>query len=342
MHKEKQYLGYIYMWYNKETKKPYIGKTNNKECRYNWFIQWDLHYAGPHIDKARKKYNDIKFWDYKILYETSNTDKIKLRDDLDEHEKYFIRLYESNNKNKGYNISSGGTWGDTFSSLTEKERKERLEKQSSTTKKMGYKWMNDGINTKKVSIYDQQQYLDNGWEFGYGKERMKINRKAIDKYCNSEKMKKQKEETKLRQKQRKIERDIEKQKEREIRNQTTEWQEHLKENSEKHRNIIIEYNKSEKHKKDAIESNKRRWKDGVPEETLNKMRNAQRKYWDSIETKIWIKKDGKSKMIEPKDLDYYISLGYEKGRATKPWNKGIKTNKPAWNKGIKISNKNNE
>ena len=50
---------YIYKWTNLITNKCYIGKTNNKECRYNWFINWDDHYAGPHIDKARKKYNDL-------------------------------------------------------------------------------------------------------------------------------------------------------------------------------------------------------------------------------------------------------------------------------------------
>ena len=315
--------GWIYMWTNKKNKKPYIGKTNNKECRYNWFIQWDIHYAGPHIDRARKKYNDIKYWDYQILYETSNTDLVKLRDELDEKEKYFIQLYHSNEKYKGYNISSGGTWGDTWSALSDEEYEVRSKKTVETRKRLNYRAMTDGLITKTVPQSEHQKYLDMGWKFGCGEDRLKIIREASQKYSNSPEMLKQKEETKIRAKQRKIERKEEIKKQREIRNQTPEWQAHITENKERSRQIRIEYNKSEAHRKATIESNKRRWKDGVPEETRNKMKESQRKYWDSIETRIWVSKDSETKMIKPDELDTYIALGYIQCRQTRPWNKGV-------------------
>lgn len=314
--------GWIYMWTNKKNKKPYIGKTNNKECKYNWFIQWDIHYAGPHIDRARKKYNDIKYWDYQILYETSNTDLVKLRDELDEKEKFFIQLYHSNEKYKGYNISSGGTWGDTWSALSDEEYKARSKKTLETRKRLNYRAMTDGLITKTVPQSEHQKYLDMGWKFGCGEDRCKINREAQQKRWNSPEMIKQKEETKIRQKQKNIERKEEIKKQREMRNQTPEWQAHLEDNKRKASEHITKYNKSDAHRKAAIESNKRRWKDGVPESTSNKMKASLRNYWDNKVTKIiWIHKGLESKMVDITEAEKYYKEGYENGRGQSPWNK---------------------
>ena len=315
-------FGWIYMWTNKENKKPYIGKTNDKEFRYNWFIQWDVHYAGPHIDKARKKYNDIKYWDYQILYETSNTDLVKLRDELDEKEKYFIQLYHSNDKYKGYNISSGGTWGDTWSALSDKEREARRQKTKETRKRLNYKVMTDTKITKLVPQSEYQQYLDIGWKFGCGEDRCKTNKKAQQKYWNSPEGQRKKQETKVKQEQRKIEKKKEIEKQREIRNQTPEWQAHMEEVKKMHSEHIIKYNKSDEHRKAAIESNKRRWKNGVPESTTKKMRASMKNYWNNKVTKIiWIHKGTESKMVDITEVDRYYKMGYEKGRGQSPWNK---------------------
>lgn len=297
---------YIYKWTNLENNKCYIGKTNNKECRYNWFINWDDHYAGPHIDKARKKYNDLKYWKYEILCQCSN------EDELNEKEKYYIALYDSNNKYHGYNISSGGTWGDTFYALTEEERKARLEKQISTVKSLGYRWMYKGDEQKKIDKYHQQEYLENGWSYGLSKllrEKLSISVKNSVK-CKECALKRRlpdyiKEERK-KEKEQKL---------KEYRN-SKEYKEKIEANKEKARQRIIAYNTSDAHKKAAIESNKRRWLNGCPEETREKMRKTQRERFNN--TKIcWINNNTTEKMIDISDLEKYIKQGFLRGRLHK-------------------------
>ena len=305
--------GYIYCWKNLVTNKYYIGKTYSKENRYEWFTCWDSHYAGPHIDKARKKYNDLKYWDYSILYEYNSDDRADLRKNIDEKEIYYISLYNSNDKHKGYNISSGGTYGDTFAALTDEERQERINRQVTTLKSRGYKWMNNGVDLKKVQKSEQQEYLDNGWVYGKTQEVKNKTSEGLQKYYNTPEFKALHEQSLIRKAKRQEEYRKKLKEERAMRDATPEWQERIKANKEKSRQNRIAYNKSEAHRQSAIESNKRRWKDGCPEKTRQKMRESQLK----AHTKgkyCWVSKNNDRLYIEKIYLEKYLEDGWHRGR----------------------------
>lgn len=263
--------GIIYKWTNIKNNKSYIGKSFNKQCRYDWFIDFDIHYAGPHIDRARKKYNDIKYWNYEILYKINGKDRKELNEIINNKEKYFIELYKSNDKNLGYNISSGGTWGDTFTALTQEEREYRMMRFHNSHIDKKYKWMFNGDKEKKVSLIEQQEYLDNGWKYGRSKTMCQKTKEGLYKYNHRpdilEQRRVQKEQTQEKWK-------LKEQKRKEEWHNSQEYKDKIQRNKERSRERIIKYNKSEKHRQDAINSNKRRWKNGCPEETRQKMREA--------------------------------------------------------------------
>ena len=88
----------IYMW-TSPSGKSYIGQTVNLKKRYNSFLRFNKNYSGDKINNARKKYNNERDWEYKVLeYCDVN--------ELDEREKYYIALYDT--INNGYNCESGG------------------------------------------------------------------------------------------------------------------------------------------------------------------------------------------------------------------------------------------
>ena len=308
----------IYKWTNKITNKPYIGKTNDHESRYKWFLKWDEHYAGPHIDRARKRYNDIKYWDYEILCECED------ENELNEKEKYYISLYNSNDKNYGYNISSGGTFGNTWYSLTDEEREVRINKTITTRKSKGYRWMYKDDVQKQIDKDHQQEYLDNGWQYGLspvtGRKISKTLKTSEKHKAACERRRLSDEEYAKRQWKRKE--DLAKYRE------SQEYKDKIEKNKEAARQRRIEYNKSEAHRKATIESNKNRWKDGCPEETR---KNIGKSLVGKAKDKIWMRKDDKTIMIKPEEYEDYINKGYIKGRGSNcPWNtkrKKTKNNK---------------
>lgn len=81
--------------------KYYIGLSNNIRRR---MLEHNRRYISEEypLYKAIKKYNTIE--EFEILEEI-DPDNIKL---LAEREIYWIEYYNSTDKNKGYNISSGG------------------------------------------------------------------------------------------------------------------------------------------------------------------------------------------------------------------------------------------
>lgn len=116
--------GYIYKTTNLITNKIYIGqhKANYFEESYKG--------SGILINKSFSKYGIDNF---KVeLLEWCNSKK-----ELDEREIYYISFYNSIDKKIGYNISVGGTGGDTFHCLTEEEQKEAIERWKATKEKNG-------------------------------------------------------------------------------------------------------------------------------------------------------------------------------------------------------------
>ena len=92
--------GFIYIIKNTVNSKVYIGQT-----RVSVDTRWKEHlrhaqYGDQIINKAMKKYGVENF--YIETLEICNIDII------DEREIYYIDLYDSTNKSKGYNVSIGG------------------------------------------------------------------------------------------------------------------------------------------------------------------------------------------------------------------------------------------
>lgn len=93
---------YIYCYKNKINGKCYIGKTNNISQRKN------RHRRNAFIDKntlplynALRKYGEDNF-EFSIL------DKFHIEDIIFDLEIFYISAYKSNNRDYGYNVTSGG------------------------------------------------------------------------------------------------------------------------------------------------------------------------------------------------------------------------------------------
>ena len=91
---------YIYKRTNLINNKVYIGQTiNNPEIR--WKAEDTSQQA---IGVAVRTYGSENFLNEIIDYASS-------REELNEKEKYWISYYDSNNKEKGYNRTKGGSGG---------------------------------------------------------------------------------------------------------------------------------------------------------------------------------------------------------------------------------------
>ncbi len=100
----------IYMHKNKINNKVYIGQTCNIKVRWH-----PISYkSSSYFYNAIEKYG----WD--------NFEHIVLIDNLsleeaNQKEKYFIKIYESTNRNKGYNLKTGGNNGYQLSKETKQK-----------------------------------------------------------------------------------------------------------------------------------------------------------------------------------------------------------------------------
>ena len=94
----------IYMFTNKINNKKYIGQSINIERRYyqhsiNSLNEKCLEYSS-YFYKAIRKYGFSSF-SFEILEECE-------QEQLDEHEIYWIKYYNTNNSEFGYNLTAGG------------------------------------------------------------------------------------------------------------------------------------------------------------------------------------------------------------------------------------------
>ena len=92
--------GFIYIIKNTVNNKVYVGQTKvSVEQRWKEHLR-HASYGKQVINRAMKKYGIDKF--YIEILETCTLDM------LDTREIYYINLYDSTNKSKGYNVSIGG------------------------------------------------------------------------------------------------------------------------------------------------------------------------------------------------------------------------------------------
>ena len=121
-------LNCIYMFTNKVNNKKYIGQTIDFNRRLQQHLRESKKDSCKYpLHKAIKKYG-IENFDIKILH--SNLTK----EEMDEKEIFYIQEYKTLDRNYGYNISSGGSYGNPYAGKTKEEMKEIANKKSESRK----------------------------------------------------------------------------------------------------------------------------------------------------------------------------------------------------------------
>lgn len=132
---------YIYKIQNILNKKCYIGKSINVLNRWNEHKQnVKKHRQHPLYDSIRCY--GIENFMFDIICECDFKD-------VDMMEKYYIKLYDS--INSGYNLTAGGTGGDTFTNRSEKSKSEYRKYQSNKMKDSPYGFGNISMKGKHIT-----------------------------------------------------------------------------------------------------------------------------------------------------------------------------------------------
>lgn len=180
---------YIYKITNIVNNKIYIGKVYNKTI-YDRFKR--------HLNGAKKSHTLLakaicKYGKENFIIE--QIDKANNLDELNEKEKYWIKYYNSTNKNIGYNLTSGGDGGNTYLNKTTEEMdkiKEKLRKANfgrkngmakpikalnvKTNEIIHFNTLNEALiyfNVKQKGIFtcrcngESKYYWNNTWNFAY-------------------------------------------------------------------------------------------------------------------------------------------------------------------------------
>lgn len=103
---------YIYFIINQVTKERYVGQTTNFSRRRSEHfskLEQNIH-PNPKLQNAYNKYGSENFIVEKIKFDNLT------KEELNSQEIYYIQLY--NSFEKGYNLTRGGTGGDTKSKLS--------------------------------------------------------------------------------------------------------------------------------------------------------------------------------------------------------------------------------
>lgn len=149
----------VYMHINKINGKKYIGITKNKpEDRW----KNGTHYEhNPYLTNSIKK-NKWENFDHVILKEGLS------REEASMWEKYYVKLYNANDKDFGYNLTSGGDNNFTFSPETiekmkqgghKNKGKKRTPEQKQRISEETKKAMNDeDMKVKMRQIYDSEEW----------------------------------------------------------------------------------------------------------------------------------------------------------------------------------------
>ena len=289
-------IGYIYITTNLINGKIYIGK--HRKCEF------DEKYigSGKYLCNAIKKYGKQNF--------TCNIiDVADSIEQLNNLEKFYIKKYNSRNFNIGYNISIGGDGGDIYHTLSYSQQIHASGK--------GKVIVTDGIKDIKVCKSELDKYLQLGYVRGMNPERRrKISesqrgkvipkhiREAISKKASGKIYVNNGISNKLIQPE---ELDIY------IKNGFIRGMKPLcKEKYDKH---ILELSKSHMGKKQNAETRKKH------SESLKKFNSTEqgkliRKIAANKNTtkgKTWVNNGTLRKLVYPKEVEYYLSIGYKAG-----------------------------
>lgn len=162
--------GYIYKTTNLINGKIYIGQKKSTEFLGNKYLG-----SGKYLKCAIQHYGENNFIVELLAIAES-------KDMLDELEILYIAKYGSTKHSVGYNITAGAVGGDTYSNLSEADKKKRTDKFLSTSKfSTGYKRIHMGDIDKVVPPEKLNEYLIAGWELGMSE---KLNKKCVESRKN--------------------------------------------------------------------------------------------------------------------------------------------------------------
>jgi group I intron endonuclease len=165
----------IYKATNKINNKFYIGKTvRTLNKRIKSHLRNVKNGSNTYFHNALRKYG-IDNFDWELLYECNDNME------LGKKEIEFIKLYDANNLNKGYNLTSGGDGGDTWTLNTHKEE---------TSKKLSYSIKNSIPHKEAVHSDDFRKKISDRNKNWSDEVKQKISKRLKGKSKSKEHKKK--------------------------------------------------------------------------------------------------------------------------------------------------------
>lgn len=148
--------GYIYKTTNLVNGKIYIGQKKSTKFLGNKYLG-----SGKYLKCAIKHYGENCF--VVSLIKTAES-----KEELDKLEKLYIQKFNANDHDIGYNIALGAVGGDTYTNLSDTDKKIRNEKYSNSRKANTnvYVSIHKGNENKRIEISLLDTYLQDGWERG--------------------------------------------------------------------------------------------------------------------------------------------------------------------------------
>lgn len=174
-------LSGIYCIENKVNNKKYIGKSVNIYERWRHHkIELNHHRKkNQYFQRAWDKYGKENFKFYII--------ELCSDDELNNREIYWINYYNTINRNYGYNMTKGGTGGDTLSQHTPEEIKDINTKRSKAINKTRKKNINNGFKAVKLYKKDVLEIIDlllEGYNNIYIADKYKVSNSTINDIRN--------------------------------------------------------------------------------------------------------------------------------------------------------------
>lgn len=159
--------GYIYKITDLVNDKIYIGARAKKEFDANYYG------SGVKIKTAVSLFGKDNF-KIKLI------EWCKTKEELIEKEIYWIKKYNSFDKDIGYNVRVGGISGRAIANLSKEQKQKYYRKQSKA--QSNRTWIYRGDKLKRVKDKELEEYLQNGWTKGTNSNRKAINKDGKTKY----------------------------------------------------------------------------------------------------------------------------------------------------------------
>ena len=174
--------GYIYKITNLVNNKIYIGQAIDIQKRWWEHLNCAKNQVNTFLYNAIRKYGASNFIIEQI-------DIASTKEELNNKEMYWIKKLNSINREVGYNLTAGGTGGDTFSLHSLQDKQEIKNKMSQTQKRRWEQMPTEerAILRQKLSIANKGQipYCKGKYVYNNGKEQRYILKEEVEEYENA-------------------------------------------------------------------------------------------------------------------------------------------------------------